>query len=160
MQVKMRMLGNTNLIKVFSIAILAACSVQAGIPLDPDNLDQAWLAALALAHEAGMNHGRDIVFTYGPLGYTHPYQAYLPSTFSSYITGHLLVTAIQCIVIACAAASAHVGVFLSAVFAAPRRFVWNPTVRIAGHRRARWACGQAAFEPVHMSTGQLPGARN
>ena len=43
---------------------------------------------------------------------------------------------------------------------APRRFVWNPTVRIAGHRRARWACGQAAFEPVHMSTGQLPGARN
>ncbi len=117
MQVKMRMLGNTNLIKVFSIAILAACSIQAGIPLDPDNLDQAWLAALALAHEAGMNHGRDIVFTYGPLGYTHPYQAYLPSTFSSYITGHLLVTAIQCIVIACAAASAHVGVFLSAVFA-------------------------------------------
>ena len=105
MQVKMRMLGNTNLIKVFSIAILAACSVQAGIPLDPDNLDQAWLAALALAHEAGMNHGRDIVFTYGPLGYTHPYQAYLPSPFSSYITGHLLVTAIQCIVIACAAAS-------------------------------------------------------
>ncbi len=43
--------------------------------------------------------------------------------------------------------------------AAPRRFVWNPTVRINGRRRARWACGQAAFEPVHMSTGRLPGAR-
>jgi hypothetical protein len=43
---------------------------------------------------------------------------------------------------------------------APRRFVWNPTVRIDGRRRARWACGQAAFEPVHMSTGRLPGARN
>ncbi len=42
---------------------------------------------------------------------------------------------------------------------APRRFVWNPTVRINGRRRARWACGQAAFEPVHMSTGRLPGAR-
>ena len=38
--------------------------------------------------------------------------------------------------------------------AAPRRFVWNPTVRIGGRRRARWACGQAAFEPVHMSTGR------
>jgi len=38
---------------------------------------------------------------------------------------------------------------------APRHFVWNPTLRIAGRRRARWACGQAAFEPVHMSTGRL-----
>ena len=33
---------------------------------------------------------------------------------------------------------------------APRRFVWNPTVRIAGRNRARWAYGQAAFEPVHL----------
>ena len=48
---------------------------------------------------------------------------------------------------------------LDAVAKAPRRFVWNPTVRIDGRRRARWACGQAAFEPVHMSTGRLPGAR-
>jgi hypothetical protein len=39
-------------------------------------------------------------------------------------------------------------------FPVPRRFVWNPTVRMAGRRRARWACGQAAFEPVHMSTGR------
>jgi hypothetical protein len=36
---------------------------------------------------------------------------------------------------------------------APRRFVWNATWTVAGGRRARWACGQAAFEPVHMSTG-------
>ena len=43
---------------------------------------------------------------------------------------------------------------------APRRFVWNPTVRIAGRSRARWACGQAAFEPVHMSTGRQPGERS
>jgi carbon-monoxide dehydrogenase large subunit len=35
----------------------------------------------------------------------------------------------------------------------PRRFVWNPTLTIRGRSRARWACGQAAFEPVHMSTG-------
>jgi hypothetical protein len=36
---------------------------------------------------------------------------------------------------------------------APRRFVWNPTVKIVGRGRALWACGQAAFEPVHMSIG-------
>jgi hypothetical protein len=43
---------------------------------------------------------------------------------------------------------------------APRRFVWNPTVRIDGRRRVRWACDQAAFEPVHMSTGLLPEELN
>lgn len=43
---------------------------------------------------------------------------------------------------------------------APRRFVWKETVKIAGRRRARWACGQAAFEPVHMSTGRFSGAWN
>ena len=43
---------------------------------------------------------------------------------------------------------------------APRRFVWNPTLRIAGRSRARWACGQAAFGPVHMSTGLHPGVKS
>jgi predicted alpha/beta superfamily hydrolase len=37
----------------------------------------------------------------------------------------------------------------------PRRFVWNPTVRIGDRRRARWACGQVACRPVHMSTGRV-----
>jgi hypothetical protein len=41
----------------------------------------------------------------------------------------------------------------SAYFGAPRRFVWNPGLRITNRSRALWACGQAAFEPVHMSTG-------
>lgn len=36
-----------------------------------------------------------------------------------------------------------------------RRLVWNPTLTIGGGSRALWACGQAAFEPVHMSTGRL-----
>ena len=39
--------------------------------------------------------------------------------------------------------------------AAPRRLVWNPTLTIGSGSRALWACGQAAFEPVHMSTGRL-----
>ena len=50
---------------------------------------------------------------------------------------------------------------LNLVFSpAPRRFVWNPTLTMAGRRRARWACGQAAFEPVHMSTGRLLRVRS
>jgi methionine-rich copper-binding protein CopC len=45
--------------------------------------------------------------------------------------------------------------FVVAFAAAPRRFVWNPTVRIDGRRRARWACGQVACRPVHMPTGRV-----
>ena len=36
---------------------------------------------------------------------------------------------------------------------APRRLVWNATITISGRGRALWTCGQAAFEPVHMSIG-------
>lgn len=39
-------------------------------------------------------------------------------------------------------------------FVAPRRFVWNATFTMVAGSGARWACGQAAFEPVHMSTGR------
>ena len=42
----------------------------------------------------------------------------------------------------------------------PSSFRVEPNSQNHGHRRARWACGQAAFEPVHMSTGRLPGAWN
>ena len=60
--------------------------------------------------------------------------------------------------------TAHAGLTPATRTQAPRRFVWNPTLTMAGRRRARWACGQAAFEPVHMSTGPvvigLPGARD
>ena len=40
-----------------------------------------------------------------------------------------------------------------------RRFVWKLTLTISGRSRARWACGQGAFEPVHMSTGLYLGDR-
>ena len=43
---------------------------------------------------------------------------------------------------------------VDAVLPAPRRFVWKETFTMTAGRRARWACGQAAFEPVHMSTGR------
>lgn len=37
-------------------------------PLGP-GLHESWALALNLAHHAGMQFGRDIIFTYGPLGY-------------------------------------------------------------------------------------------
>jgi hypothetical protein len=46
------------------------------------------------------------------------------------------------------------------IFRAPRRFAWYPTVRIAGLRRARCACGQAGFElwPPSASTSMWTAA--
>ena len=41
----------------------------------------------------------------------------------------------------------------------PSSFRVEPNSQSPGRRGARWACGQAAFEPVHMSTGRLPGER-
>ena len=57
----------------------------------------------------------------------------------------------------------HPDVFADAVILAPRRFVWNATLTmtplVAG---VRWACGQVACRPVHMSTGRYfdEGARS
>lgn len=48
------------------------------------------------------------------------------------------------------------GVFTKPVpIGALRHFVWNPTVTMTPGRRARWACVQGAFRPVHMSTGRV-----
>lgn len=51
------------------------------------------------------------------------------------------------------------GVRLLALAYGPSSFRVESRLKITGRRRARWACGQAAFEPVHMSTGRLPGER-
>jgi len=40
-----------------------------GIPLSPTGVDPSWQAALGWAAELHLTHGRDLVFTYGPLGY-------------------------------------------------------------------------------------------
>jgi hypothetical protein len=46
---------------------LLTCSVPALAPAP--GLDSSWQAGLALAHRQGLHFGRDIVFTYGPLGF-------------------------------------------------------------------------------------------
>ena len=51
------------------------------------------------------------------------------------------------------------GTLRSIIFLALRRFVWNTTTSCGGVNRARRACGQVAFELVHMSTGRSYGWR-
>ena len=32
-------------------------------------LDESWVVALSMAHDQGLIHGKDIIWTYGPLAY-------------------------------------------------------------------------------------------
>ena len=45
-----------------------------------DGLDSGWAFALHAFHSRGLQHGRDVVFTYGPLGFLEP-RVYHPDTF-------------------------------------------------------------------------------
>ncbi|HEY6890578.1 MAG TPA: hypothetical protein VI300_22430, partial [Solirubrobacter sp.] len=50
------------------------------IPLSPGGgTDGSWITALHLAHERGLDFGRDIMYTYGPLGYLTVPRAYDPA---------------------------------------------------------------------------------
>lgn len=55
------------------------------VPLIPDAVDvnSDWLWALSVAHIKGLAFGRDIMFTYGPLGYT--LSGYYPATFPNLV---------------------------------------------------------------------------
>ncbi len=54
-------------------AAVAVWIAIAAIPAIPDfsgtGLDASWILALSLAHHQGLVHGKDIIWTYGPLGY-------------------------------------------------------------------------------------------
>src|SRR5688572_10703694 len=45
-----------------------------------DGLDSGWAFALNAFHAKGFQHGRDVVFTYGPLGFLEP-RFYHPDTY-------------------------------------------------------------------------------
>src|SRR5687767_715327 len=45
-----------------------------------NGLDWGWAFALHAFHAKGLEHGRDVVFTYGPLGFLEP-RFYHPATY-------------------------------------------------------------------------------
>ena len=54
---------------LLTVAYVALISLPAPWSLYDIGLDASWILGLNLAHRQGMAAGRDIVFTYGPLGY-------------------------------------------------------------------------------------------
>lgn len=54
-------------------------------------LDPSWTAVLGWAAAQSAQFGRDLVFTYGPLGFLHPNAAYVPEVYSAFLVGQVLL---------------------------------------------------------------------
>lgn len=72
-----------------AVLFLALSQIQLGVPPAPDALDAGWLQVLGHAHVQGWVWGRDIVHTYGPLGFLHPYLGHDPAVFPHYAFGQV-----------------------------------------------------------------------
>ena len=71
------------------LLLLTLSQIQLGIPPSPAGLDAGWLQVLGQAHVRDWVWGRDIIHTYGPLGFLHPYLGYDPAVFPRYAFGQV-----------------------------------------------------------------------
>ncbi len=55
-------------------------------------LDPSWTEVLAWGFLHHLQWGRDIVFTYGPLGFLHPFASYVDGEFTWYMLGQVVLT--------------------------------------------------------------------
>ena len=60
-----------------------------GTPPDGANLDASWSAVLAWGIENGAVWGRDLVFTFGPLGFLYPGASYFGPLFTAFFAGQV-----------------------------------------------------------------------
>ena len=66
-------------IAVVIVVVWLAFGALPGVPFAPGvGLDASWVLGMNLAHTQGLVHGRDIVWTYGPLGYLSVPMGYGP----------------------------------------------------------------------------------
>lgn len=90
--------------------LLTLSQIQLGIPPAPHALDAGWLQVLGQAHVQGWVWGRDIVHTYGPLGFLHPYLGYDPSVFPRHAVGQVALALGGALAMVAALAGAPKGV--------------------------------------------------
>lgn len=73
--------GNSRWFCWFIGLFVFATSLRLGIGTADTDLDLSWSAVIAWSHLHGAQWGRDIVFTYGPLGWLNPFATYNPELF-------------------------------------------------------------------------------
>lgn len=89
-----------------------AAGLRLGIGTAGVDLDQSWSAVIAWAHNHDAQWGKDIVFTYGPLGWLNCYATYNPQLFSSFVVGQILMTLATALVFGLAVGAAPRGLRL------------------------------------------------
>ncbi len=82
------------------LLVLIACCVLAfllivafGTPPRALGLDPSWTEVLAWGFLNHAQWGRDLIFTYGPLGFLQPYASYVEGIFPWYATGEIVLPA-------------------------------------------------------------------
>jgi hypothetical protein len=78
-------------------------------------LDAAWTEVLAWASLKELQFGSDLVFSYGPLGFLHPYSGYFQGIFNRFVAGQVAMALAFSIV--AAALLRGQGVVMAALFA-------------------------------------------
>ncbi len=73
--------------------LFLVASVRFGGRVVGDELDPAWGMVLSWASSHGLHWGRDIVFTYGPLGYLYPLNAGEPDRYGTYVAIQIALAA-------------------------------------------------------------------
>jgi len=85
--------------KVPVAALVIFCPIAAlllmrfGADAEMRGLEAGWSDALAWAFLHDQQWGRDIVYTYGPLGFLQPWSRYVSGIFPWYIAGQILLPA-------------------------------------------------------------------
>jgi hypothetical protein len=72
--------------------VLAFATVPRGVAWPGTSADDSWRAGLAVAQQQGLHFGRDVVFTYGPLGFLTSWNVYVPWQA---LAGMILAIALQ-----------------------------------------------------------------
>ena len=72
--------------------VLAFATLPRGVSWPGTSADDSWRAGLAVVQEQGLHFGRDVVFTYGPLGFLTTSNVYVPWQA---LTGMVVAIALQ-----------------------------------------------------------------
>ncbi len=83
--------------KTPAVLLVPVCAVMfllilaMGNPPSAEGSEPAWTEVLAWSFMHGAQWGRDIVFTYGPLGFLQPYTSYVDGMYTIYAVGQVVL---------------------------------------------------------------------
>lgn len=84
----------TRLRRAFAATVflaMALSSIGIGAPPAATQLDPSWSAVLSWAFANGAQFGKQVVFTYGPLGFLYPSASSHPATYPLFLAGQALI---------------------------------------------------------------------